>query len=408
MSERALQHDPDGARKWAEIQGLAARVALGERIRLLCECRHTRRPNAEECQECHCEPLAVYIEHAAGTRRHEAIQRAGEAATEAIIIMAATEAADGAAAIAPLGKGSDGGDGIGSGSGGSDGSGSAAAGTETERTAAPRATTRAVMSVGNMATEGAGRVGGGGVKTVSIDRHTDYGNPFKGPTGAWLDKRLRDAVCNAYEEYIREPRNADVEGIARRHGVEVDGRLRGKEAGKALHLALQRLEEQARELSEGQTIRLMCHCHPKRCHGDSIVRVIRDRLRARGKATEGGEKAATAATASVLASRLLDRLVPMSDIASDEEVARQERGGSTSEERLERRGSTSEGAAAATTTDGGEVLEGSDGGGLGEDDGGQSEEPKKKKHRSKGGKGHSTAGVKRTPGNQRDNRRGLS
>ena len=112
------------------------------------------------------------------------------------------------------------------------------------------------------------------------------------------------------------------------------------------------------------------------------MRVIRDRLRARGKATEGVEKAATAATASVLAARLLDRLVPMTDIASDEEVARQERGGSTSDG-LERRGSTSDGAAAATTTDGGEVQEGSDVGGLGEDDGGQSEEPKAKRKKNK-------------------------
>lgn len=116
-----------------------------------------------------------------------------------------------------------------------------------------------------------------GVTEVRVDRQTPFGNAFPmGPGGR--DERFRDAVCEACEDLLSAPLAADVDVIARKHGVDVDPRFRDRSAQMALAIALDALEAHVRGLRAGESLRLMCWCHPKRCHADSIIKVLRRRL----------------------------------------------------------------------------------------------------------------------------------
>ena len=109
---------------------------------------------------------------------------------------------------------------------------------------------------------------------MRVDRQSDLGNPF--PMGAdGHDERFRDAVCEACEEVVREPECANVDAIAAKYGLRVDSRFKGASSRRAFSDALDALEARVRA---GESLRLMCWCHPKRCHADGIIKVLRARL----------------------------------------------------------------------------------------------------------------------------------
>lgn len=134
------------------------------------------------------------------------------------------------------------------------------------------------LCVGNLSK---GKAGSGpaptGFTDVRVDRQTALGNPF--PMGAdGHDEAFRDAVCEACDELLAAPTSADVDAIAARHGLRVDGRFRKKgtdDPQVALAAALDGLEARLRG---GASLRLLCWCHPKRCHGDGIAAVLQRRI----------------------------------------------------------------------------------------------------------------------------------
>ena len=111
---------------------------------------------------------------------------------------------------------------------------------------------------------------------VVIDRSTVLGNMFRmGPQGR--DERLRDAVCDAHEEVVRQPKGANFQQIAQRHGIKesfVDRRWLGKGARRALMHAIVELVEAARE---GLHIHMQCGtgCRGRRCHGHTYQKLLR-------------------------------------------------------------------------------------------------------------------------------------
>ena len=116
-----------------------------------------------------------------------------------------------------------------------------------------------------------------GFDDVRVDRKSPLGNPF--PMGAnGKDEAFRDPVCEACDELLDAPGSADVDHIAARHGVSVDERFRrrGKRDPQAeLVEALDFLETRVRA---GRSLRLLCWCHPARCHGDGIAALLRRRV----------------------------------------------------------------------------------------------------------------------------------
>jgi hypothetical protein len=154
--------------------------------------------------------------------------------------------------------------------------------------AAPR------LCVGNLSR---GRAGSGpapqGFTDVRVDRQTALGNPF--PMGEdGHDEAFRDAVCEACDELLAAPTSADVDSIAARHGLRVDGRFRRRGADDpqaALAAALEALEARVRA---GESLRLLCWCHPKRCHADGIAATLQRRV---------GQAGVVVVTHSAVASR---------------------------------------------------------------------------------------------------------
>ena len=135
----------------------------------------------------------------------------------------------------------------------------------------PRATT---LLVGNLSKKGPAAKPPPGVADVRVDRQTAFGNPF--PMGAdGHDEHFRDAVCDACEELLADPLSADVDAIARKHGLRVDSRFKHMTARRALSDALAEVEARA---GAGESLRFMCWCAPKRCHGNGIAKTLRDRL----------------------------------------------------------------------------------------------------------------------------------
>ncbi|KAL1512076.1 hypothetical protein AB1Y20_005348 [Prymnesium parvum] len=142
-----------------------------------------------------------------------------------------------------------------------------------ERAAAARAVRSGSLSVGCLK-RGGGQPPLEGVADVRVDRQTPLGNPF--PMRAdGRDESLRDAVCDACEALMRAPLDANVDAIAAQYGLRVDQRFKKPGAAQALEDSLRALEARLRA---GESLRLMCWCHPKRCHADGIVKVLRQRL----------------------------------------------------------------------------------------------------------------------------------
>ena len=134
------------------------------------------------------------------------------------------------------------------------------------------------VCVGNLSK---GKMGSGqtptGFTDVRIDRQTALGNPF--PMGSdGHDETYRDAVCEACDELLADPGGSDVSAIARRHGLRVYPSFAAtKDANPQVKLA-EAMQELEKRVCAGESLRLMCWCYPKRCHGDSIAKALRKRV----------------------------------------------------------------------------------------------------------------------------------
>ena len=138
------------------------------------------------------------------------------------------------------------------------------------RLAAPKVVVGTV-GVGNLS---GGRKGSGppppGFSDVRVDRQSALGNPFPmGDDGH--DEHFRDAVCDACAELFEAPLQAEVQPIAAAHGLRVDSRFSEHPAMRNRDAALRELEDRLRA---GESLRLMCWCAPKRCHGDGIAQLL--------------------------------------------------------------------------------------------------------------------------------------
>ena len=134
------------------------------------------------------------------------------------------------------------------------------------------------LHIGNLSKKGATARAPTGVQDLRVDRQTAFGNPF--PMGAdGHDEAFRDAVCDACEDLLEDPLSADVDAIAAKYGLRVDGRFRNAAARHALADALGAAEARLRT---GESLRLMCWCFPKRCHAEGIAQSLRNRLREAG------------------------------------------------------------------------------------------------------------------------------
>ena len=103
---------------------------------------------------------------------------------------------------------------------------------------------------------------------VRCDRNSPLGCPFK----MGDDNRVeifRDPVCNAFDELLKG--GASVADLAKKHGVPTDPRFSRPEANAAREAAL---EELASRVRAGESLRLLCHGPPRRCHADSIQRKV--------------------------------------------------------------------------------------------------------------------------------------
>jgi hypothetical protein len=112
----------------------------------------------------------------------------------------------------------------------------------------------------------------GAASEVRVDRrHRVLGNPFELDEEG--DTALRDAVCDAYEALLAERQHdaAFVCATAERFGVHVKPGFEGV-TGLQRESAMQEL---ALRLKGGESLRLMCHCHPRRCHAHGIAKRLR-------------------------------------------------------------------------------------------------------------------------------------
>jgi hypothetical protein len=62
----------------------------------------------------------------------------------------------------------------------------------------------------------------------------------------------------------------DAEAIADRHGVKIDHQFKNVEEATVR----KQLQHLADSLSNGRRLRLLCWCHPKRCHASAIAKVV--------------------------------------------------------------------------------------------------------------------------------------
>ena len=131
-----------------------------------------------------------------------------------------------------------------------------------------------------------------GAEDRRVDRSTPFGNPF--PLRQEDDLHERNLACDAFEEVLRgDPQSTDVQAIANGHGLQVDRHRATPSAVRELHHAIHQLAEDVAALPAGRSIRLMCHCAPRRCHAHSIARAVRDLLYGRGVSilADDGERA---------------------------------------------------------------------------------------------------------------------
>ena len=115
----------------------------------------------------------------------------------------------------------------------------------------------------------------GGTRFVTITRGTPLGNMFRMGVGDTRES-LRDSVCDAFDEVLRNPRGADFLAIAARHKIPqgcVDKRCLQPGARKAMMAALVDL---AHALWDGLHLDLQCgrECAGRRCHGHGIKQLL--------------------------------------------------------------------------------------------------------------------------------------
>jgi hypothetical protein len=135
------------------------------------------------------------------------------------------------------------------------------------------------IHVGNMHTEGRTGRRPEGAEDRRVDRGTPLGNPF--PIDM-TDDGARETACEAYATLVQgDPERLNVQEIAVQLGLCVDRRYTSRGAVRAMHRALRQLEHDVTALRPGKSIRLMCHCAPKRCHAHVIAHEIQRRLRTR-------------------------------------------------------------------------------------------------------------------------------
>ena len=119
-----------------------------------------------------------------------------------------------------------------------------------------------------------------GAEDRRVDRGTPLGNPFPIDT---TDDGARESACAAYAALIQgDPGSLNVQEIAAPRGLRVDRRYTSRGAIRAMHHALRQLEQIVTALRPGKSIRLMCHCAPKRCHAHVLAHEIQRRLQTRG------------------------------------------------------------------------------------------------------------------------------
>jgi hypothetical protein len=135
------------------------------------------------------------------------------------------------------------------------------------------------IHVGNMRTEGRTGRRPEGAEDRRVDRGTPLGNPF--PIDM-TDDSARETACEAYATLVQgDPESLNVQEIAVSLGLCIDRRYTSRGAVRAMHRALRQLEHDVTALRPGKSIRLMCHCAPKRCHAHVIAHEIQRRLRTR-------------------------------------------------------------------------------------------------------------------------------
>jgi hypothetical protein len=150
----------------------------------------------------------------------------------------------------------------------------------TERSTARRPSFSTAIWVGNLHVQGRAAQRPEGAIDRRVDRKTACGNPF---LIASNNDRERNAACKAYAALIHgDTESPNVRKLATAYGLRVDPRFDKPEATRARDNALRQLERDVLTLHQGTSIRLMCHCAPKRCHAHAIASEIRRRLLTRG------------------------------------------------------------------------------------------------------------------------------
>jgi hypothetical protein len=91
-----------------------------------------------------------------------------------------------------------------------------------------------------------------GIIRAAVHRGTPLGNPFK---MVGFSQEERDRVCNAYEQWLPT--------TLLENGAEL------AQFNELMKLA---------QNPECKTLELICHCAPKRCHGDTIKRLLEQEL----------------------------------------------------------------------------------------------------------------------------------
>lgn len=95
---------------------------------------------------------------------------------------------------------------------------------------------------------------------VRVDRASVLGNPFY-----MHDESERDEVCDKYEEYMRAMWNIDTEYL---QDKSISMFRRNKYCEAILNLV--------EIYKKYGTLRLYCWCAPKRCHAESIKRLVEE------------------------------------------------------------------------------------------------------------------------------------
>jgi hypothetical protein len=117
----------------------------------------------------------------------------------------------------------------------------------------------------------------GDENNIWVDRKSALGNPFD----MQADENKRDAVCDAFRLYLWEVLQAedknkvlDPSAIAQRFNVPISPVWKSPTVSKIL----ERLTYLEQKVESGEEINLICYCHPKKCHAESIAKCVMWRL----------------------------------------------------------------------------------------------------------------------------------